>query len=81
MRKVVIFLLFTVIIAKAYSQQRYSTTPLSGDIKSLQVRVSDNPDLPPVIKLNSDETITNKFDLMDADKEGISYRIKNLTSD
>ena len=81
MRKVLIFLLFTVIIAKAYSQQRYSTTPLSGDIKSLQVRVSDNPDLPPVIKRNSDETITIKFDLMDDDKEWISYRIKHLTSD
>lgn len=63
------------------SAQPYRTTPLSPEVKSLQVEVVDRWLSPPIISLGSNEEIEIRFDRMEQDDTYYRYSLIHCNAD
>ncbi|MCD7976941.1 MAG: DUF5103 domain-containing protein [Tannerellaceae bacterium] len=84
MKKKIFCTLFTVIfvtILPVSSQVRYQTDILNNQIKTLQVKVADQPFSPPYIKLDGDQQIEINFDALEHSYKRFAYSVIHCDAD
>ena len=72
------FLLLAVFLR---GQEVFQTRILHENVKTLQVKVNDNPLTLPVITLNGNDVLEISFDEMSHEKRSFSYEIKHCNAD
>lgn len=81
MRLLKIFLLLWFVVGSVYAQETYRTEVLNDDIKTLQVKVNNDPMQLPIILLNGDEVLNISFDEMSHEGKRFSYSVEHLNYD
>ena len=80
MRKLSVFILSIYCFA-ATSQTINRTQILNENIKTLQIKVNENPISLPIITLNGDETLQISFDEMSHEAHSFFYNVKHCNAD
>lgn len=74
----ILFLIFAIF---ANSQEVFHTQIFHDNVKTLQVKINDNPLALPIINLNGNDVLQISFDEMSHEKRSFSYEIQHCNAD
>lgn len=81
MKKLISILLFSLFVVISMAQKVYRTQPLSDDIKTIQLIANGDLFSPPIIKIQSDESISIRFDKLSVEEPRLRYKIIHCNAD